>query len=74
MLTENQKTKLAKIQAGLGDVVMAYNDLKNLIDKVERVGNDEELTLTETQIDSLISKYIALRTNIVDKINALPTI
>lgn len=73
-LTPTQQQKLDEMNDKFDALVMASNDLKHLLEKVQRTANDSDLALTDEQIVNLISKYTALRQALADKANALPTI
>ena len=71
-LTQGQQTTINNLKSALFDLVMAYNSVKTLIDKVDQAGNDPDLNLDSTRINSMISQYNDLRQAVVDKADALP--
>ena len=69
-----QQNKVDQILSALVEVVESYNNCQNLMLKIDRVGNDDDVSLTPTQIQKLIDKYMILRTSLISATNALPTI
>jgi hypothetical protein len=71
MLTQGQQTTLDNIKFSLSNLVESYNKCMDLINKIERIGNDPDFGLTAAQVSVLITRYMDLRQGIVERALAL---